>query len=591
MINNVKYFAEVLKKINKLLNRKQKLQSINVFWWMLISSVLELLGISIMLPFLNALLSPDKLMKNKYISLLVKCLGIQSYTGLLGILVASVIIIYIIKNLLLVYSRGIQVKYQCQIEKDLSTNMVMSYMNRPYSYFVKTNSSDIRQGAINDVFSVFCILQALFQLMAEGITCIFIIAYIVYTDWIMALGLILAGSLITVILIFGFKNILKHAGEQYRTWDVERNKSITEISQGIKDILVMQRKDFFINGYEKACNEYKKAKVINSIAVTCPERIIEAMFVASILLIVFLRIMQGVEVNEFIAQLGAFVVAAYRLLPSINKFSVNFNQIIFYNISLNVAYDNIQAAREYMKNDMEGDSSADISFKQGIDIQNVTWKYEAEEKKVLENVSLHINKGDSVAIIGESGAGKTTLADILLGLYKPTHGKVLVDGQDIYSNLKQWAEIISYVPQTVYLLDDTVKNNVVFGHSDVDETKVWEALEQAQLKAFVEGLPNGLDTMVGEAGVRFSGGQRQRIAIARALYNNPSVLVLDEATAALDNDTESAVMEAIDSLKGKKTLVIIAHRLTTIKNCNKVYEIKNKKIIDVTSEYAIINDF
>ena len=285
------------------------------------------------------------------------------------------------------------------------------------------------------------------------------------------------------------------------------------------------------------------------------------------------------------------MVAAYRLLPSINKFSVNFNQIIFYNISLNVAYDNIQAAREYMKKDMEGDSGADISFKQSIDIQNVTWKYEAEEKKVLENVSLHINKGDSVAIIGESGAGKTTLADILLGLYRPMHGKVLVDGQDVYSNLKQWAEIISYVPQTVYLFDDTVKNNVIFGHSEVDEKKVWEALEQAQLKSFVEGLPDGLDTMVGEAGVRFSGGQRQRIAIARALYNNPSVLVLDEATAALDNDTESAVMEAIDSLKGKKTLVIIAHRLTTIKNCNKVYEIKNKKIIDVTSEYAIINDF
>lgn len=586
-MNNVKYFVEVLKKINRILNQKQKLQGINVFLWMFISSVLELLGVAIMLPFLNALLSPEKLVRNKYIFILMERLGIESYTGLQGIMVVSVIIIYIVKNLLLVYSRGIQVRYQCQIEEELSVSMVISYMNRPYSYFVRTNSSDIRQGAVDDINSVFNILSAIFQLTAEGITCICVVAYIVYTDWIMALGVALAGSLIVLILTLGFKSTLKRAGEQNRVWSVERNKSITEISQGIKDIIVMQRKSFFTGKYEKACDEYKKAKVVNSIIASWPERIIEVMFVTCILLIVFLRIIQGVEVNEFIAQLGVFVVAAYRLLPSVNKFSVNLNQIIFFNPSLNVAYDNIQASKEYMKTGIDGKDSVDIGFEHSIEIKDVIWKYETEEKKVLENVSLQINKGDSVAIIGESGSGKTTLADILLGLYKPVQGEVLVDGKDIYSNLKQWAEIISYVPQTVYLLDDTVKNNVVFGHSEADEAKVWKALEQAQLKTFIESLPNGLDTIVGEAGVRFSGGQRQRIAIARALYNNPSVLVLDEATAALDNDTEAAVMEAIDSLKGKKTLIIIAHRLSTIKNCNKVYEVRDKKIIDVTSKYVI----
>ena len=195
---------------------------------------------------------------------------------------------------------------------------------------------------------------------------------------------------------------------------------------------------------------------------------------------------------------------------------------------------------------------------------------------------MEIKKGDSVAIIGESGSGKTTLADILLGLYKPEEGEVLVDGQEIYLNLKQWAQIISFVPQNVYLLDDTIRENIVFGQSKADDNRIWDALEQAQLKDFVRNLPEGLDTVVGEAGIRFSGGQRQRIAIARALYSQPDILLLDEATAALDNDTEAAVMEAIDSLKGKKTLIIIAHRLSTIKNCNKVYEVKNGKIIDVS---------
>ena len=227
-----------------------------------------------------------------------------------------------------------------------------------------------------------------------------------------------------------------------------------------------------------------------------------------------------------------------------------------------------------------------LSFYDRIDIQNIMWQYDSAERKILENASLEIKKGESIAIIGESGSGKTTLADILLGLYKPENGNILVDGQDIYCDLRQWAQIISYVPQSVYLLDDTIRENIVFGQSEADDDKIWDALEQAQLKDFVRNLPEGLDTVVGESGIRFSGGQRQRVAIARALYSQPDILLLDEATAALDNDTEAAVMEAIDSLKGKKTLIIIAHRLSTIKNCNKVYEVKKGSIIDVTADFA-----
>ena len=273
-------------------------------------------------------------------------------------------------------------------------------------------------------------------------------------------------------------------------------------------------------------------------------------------------------------------MAAYRLLPSLNKFSNGINRIIFLYPSLDTAYENICDAKRRRQPKETAENK--LTFNDSINVQNVVWQYYDSERKILDDISLEIKKGDSVAIIGESGAGKTTLGDMLLGLYKPMKGKITVDGQDVSSSPKQWSEIISYVSQTVYLLDGTVRDNVVFGYREVDEDRIWSALEQAQLKEFVKNLPEGLDTVVGEAGVRFSGGQRQRIAIARALYSQPDVLLLDEATAALDNDTEADVMEAIESFKGRKTLIIIAHRLSTIKNCNKVYEVKNGNIVDVT---------
>lgn len=587
-MNNIKYFFDVLKKLNVILDRKQKVKGIKILFWMFVSSVFELVGIAIMSPFLNALLQPNDLMANDYVGWIARKLGIQSYTGFLAIMVLGIVVIYIIKNILLVYSRAMQMTYQCHVEEELSLTMLRSYLNKPYSYYVQNNSNDIRHGAIEDVTYIFYILQALCQLTAESITVIFILAYIVYKDWFMAVGIALAAGGTVLALAVGFKNVLKRSGEKFRVQDLERNKSILQVSQGIKDIFVMQRKDYFYEKYKMAYDEFRKAKITHAVIEGCPERIIEMVFIASICLIVFLRIGQGIDAMSFVPQLGMLAMAAYRLLPSINKFSNGINTIIFYNPSLNVAYENICAARAEFKKiaATENSGAKTLSFEKSIDVEGIVWQYDNSERKILDQASLEVKQGDSIAIIGESGAGKTTLADILLGLYKPMVGSVYVDGQDIFSNLKQWAQIISYVPQTVYLLDDTIRENIVFGYDEADDNRIWDALEQAQLKDFVKNLPDGLNTVVGESGVRFSGGQRQRIAIARALYSQPDILVFDEATSALDNDTEAAVMEAIDSLKGRKTLIIIAHRLSTIKNCNSVYEVKNGSIVDVTKDFV-----
>lgn len=587
-MKNINNFLNILKKINLILSKKQKVKGLKILFWMLVSSVFELVGIAIMSPFLNALLRPEDLMANVYVGFVAQRVGIQSYTGFLAILVAGIIVIYIVKNILLVYSRAMQMTYQCQVEEELSLTMLRSYLNKPYSYYVQTNSSDIRHGTIEDIVYIFYILQAVCQLMAESITVLFIIAYIVYKDWFMAVGTTLALGVTVIVLALGFKNVLKRSGEKYRIQDLERNKSILQISQGIKDIYVMQRKEYFYDKYESAYGGFRKAKITHAVIEGCPERIIETMFIASICLIVFLRIGQGIDAMAFVPQLGMLAMAAYRLLPSINKFSNGINTIIFYNPSLNTAYENICAAREEFRRETEREDINPIalSFADSINIEEIVWQYGSSGKKILDRASLKVKRGDSIAIIGESGAGKTTLADILLGLYKPMLGSVFVDGQDIFVNLKQWSQIISYVPQTVYLLDDTIRENIVFGYGEADDDKIWDALEQAQLKDFVKNLPDGLNTVVGESGVRFSGGQRQRIAIARALYSQPDIILFDEATSALDNDTEAAVMEAIDSLKGRKTLIIIAHRLSTIKNCSSVFEVKNGRIIDVTTDFV-----
>jgi len=282
------------------------------------------------------------------------------------------------------------------------------------------------------------------------------------------------------------------------------------------------------------------------------------------------------------------------VLPSVGKITNALNTLLFSKAMQHNVYLNIKEAEQYDKTYMECNIENDklLIAKYNtyenepflVELKNIIWKYEGQNKDVLHDLSLSIPKGESVGFIGPSGAGKTTTADILLGLLKPQQGVVTINGNNIFEMPYLWAHIVGYVPQNVFLMDDTVRANVAFGIKDVKDDDIWEALDRAQLKPFVESLPKGLDTVVGERGIKFSGGQRQRIAIARALYNRPLILVMDEATASLDNETENAVMESIEALHGHITMVIVAHRLSTIKNCDRVYEIKDGIANDVSGQ-------
>lgn len=587
-MNKIRYFCEVIKKLNALLNRKQKSKSIYVFFWMIVASLFEMLGVSVIVPFIYALLSPEELEKDYYVSKGMEFLNIHSTMGMLIVLALGIIIVYVVKNILLLYARYVQLKYQCQIQKDLSMFLLESDMRHEYSYFVNTNSAEIMRGVLTDSETIFGILQNLFVMFAESITVFLLFVYIVISDWVIAIGMVLIAVVCILGITLGFKNMARSGGEKYRDSDIDRNKGILHITHGIKDILVLRRKEYFASKFREACEEYRKSRVIYYTLNITPERIIETFFVTGLLIIICIRIGQGTSMASFVPKLASFAIIAFRLLPSINKFVTGINGIVYSIPALDAAYANVMAAKIFMENNEylgQKNVQDNLSFDEKLEVQNVTWGYSDAKKNVLEGADLVINKGDAIAFIGESGSGKTTLADIILGLYEPKQGMVLADGKNVYKHLEQWSKFISYVPQSIYLTDDTVRANIVFGYEIVDDDKVWNALEQAQLKNFVRSLPNGLDTMIGEEGVKLSGGQRQRLAIARALYTDPEILLLDEATAALDTETETAVMEAIDSLHGKKTLIIIAHRLSTIRNCNKVYEVKGGKLIDVTETY------
>ena len=292
---------------------------------------------------------------------------------------------------------------------------------------------------------------------------------------------------------------------------------------------------------------------------------------------------------SYLPQLATFAMAAFRILPSLGRISSGFNTCIFYLTAADETYHNILELNRYEKRQTARERQLQgtgekrtYSFEKNITVEQVTWKYEGGNEDVLEDLNLEIKKGQAVALVGQSGAGKTTLGDMILGLLEPQKGRVCIDGTDIRDMGDELGNIIGFVPQSIYLIDGSIRNNIAFGidEKDIDDEKIYMALKKAQLKEFVETLPKGLDTMIGERGVRLSGGQRQRMAIARALYLDPQILVLDEATSALDEGTETAVMEAIDALQGEKTLIIIAHRLSTIRNCDVAYEIVGGKAVE-----------
>lgn len=589
MFSKLIILKEILRKINIILTKEQKRKSIKAFIAITISSALELLGVTIIVPFITTVMNPESVMQSKYFIFIVDTFHIKEPSPTVTLLILGILLmcVYISKNVGLLCSRYIQNSYQYNIQKDISITMMRSYLNHPYEYFVNTNIAEISRGLGGDVPGFINIISVLLSCLSELITAIFILSFILTMDFLTSIGLIIIAFFCVVIIVFGCKNITAKIGARQREASLEQGKSMYQTFSGIKEIFVMQRKNFFLGTYKSASEKQAWTQKIYMLIQSIPERIIETLVVCGIVIIVCVRILQGYEAEAYISQLAAVAIACFRLLPTLNKLTSGASQLIYNMPCLDSVYNNILETRKYDDTDNIAPTAAfnqqlNLTFNKDIEIRDITWQYANTDRNVLEHLSLKISKGESIALIGESGAGKSTLADVIMGLLDPQQGDILVDGQPIKSNLLQWSKLIGYVPQSVYLIDDTIRNNVAFGIplNEIQDEKIWAALKQARLDEYIQGLPYGLDTIVGDRGIKFSGGQRQRIAIARTMYYDPQILVLDEATSALDDETEKAVMESIDSLQGHKTLIIIAHRLSTIQKCDKIYEVVDKGIIE-----------
>ena len=574
---------DILKKLNYIFGRKQKWESIGMVILIMIGTVFELLGISTIQPLVNSIMTPDRLIIKQPYHWLYYTLRLQNSTQLVLVLIGGLILIYLVKNAYLIFMYNRQYKYIYSNMRELSTRMMHSYLSRPYSYHTAKSTAELLRNINQDTADFFGVIQALVQLITEGMVVLALITYLFIKDKsiTMAVGVMLG------ILFLAFAKIYKRSllkmGEKNRYFEAQVTKWVQQAFGGIKEVKVMNKEDFFYDKYNEAFQGRVRSEYTYHTMITIPKPLIEFACMASLLGAAGLKIYLGNNPMYFVPTLSIFVVAAYRLLPSFNRITEYMGTIAYQKPAVSAIYTDLMEINQYTsRTDKEGENGEKIKalpFADKIQIRSLSFHYPDSDRLVLDHITFDIHKNTSVAFIGQSGAGKTTMADIILGVLTPTDGCVMADQIDIEGHLDEWHRTIGYIPQNIYLMDDTIAANIAFGvpEDQVDNERIQKAIDRAQLTDVIKQLPDGINTKVGERGVRFSGGQRQRIGIARALYNEPQILVLDEATSALDNETEQAVMEAIDALHGEMTLIIIAHRLSTIRNCDEIYRIADGK--------------
>lgn len=573
-----------------IFNNRERLQIFLLFVASIIGSLLECLGVGIFMPFVNVLMDTNAVHNTWYLRFFYERFHFESVDAFLVALTLAIIVIFVVKNIYLIIEKYAIYYFSFNMQRKISTKLLRAYMHEPYTFHLNKNISVLQRSMQEDATLFANAVIHFMELLLEITTCIALgisLFYISHSMTVVIVGLL-------AICMSGFLAINRRfqsgLGRQCQEYKGKIYQWMNQALGGIKEIKVLGREQYFVDSYNAYYKRYAAGLRMGRLLGVVPKYVVEMVSISGLLVAILIKMKYGkTDLVTFIPQLSAFAVAAFRLMPSVGRINEHAASIIYAKPSIELVYhdlrdiedsdsDEVNAVRSTPREALDCTNNS-WSLQDQLEVRKVCYHYPNTEDDVIREAELTIPKGQTIALIGESGAGKTTMADIILGLLTPQYGKILADGKNIYSNMDAWHQTIGYIPQTIYLSDDTIRNNVAFGiyEKDIDEEAVVSALKKAQLYDFIEGLPDGMDTIVGDRGVRLSGGQRQRIGIARALYHDPEVLVLDEATSALDNDTETAVMEAIDGLRGEKTMIIIAHRLTTIRNADQVYEIKDGK--------------
>lgn len=578
-MGKIELIKKVISRLRFILDRRQKKLGILVLLCSFINAILQTLGVSAIVPVILMMTDQEAAMEKPSIAFIAKLLHADSFGQIFVVLCIGIALLYIFKNVFCLFQSWLNIKYSNKIQKDLSLKMLGSYLSRNYSFFLKTDSGKIMRDVTGDPSGISVLLNAGMLLINEVLTMVLILLYIILSDPMMALCIGVIALLCLLIINFVFRRKMKQNGIIAREATAERNKILIQTVGGIKEVQVMRKQGYFASAFHETILRLQKTTVVSAIGNTAPGYVIEALFVSGIMIYLALRSVFDPNFVDILPLMASFALGAIRMLPSLGRISSSLNTITFQLPCLDSIFGSLKnfsdCNAEMLLNKEQEALSLKTGFEAKLELEDISWRYENTDRDVLHGLNLVIKKGQSVGIIGASGAGKSTLSDIILGLHHPQKGQVLIDGININTIPDDWSRIVGFVPQGVFLIDGTVRENIAFGVNpkEIDDDAIWKALEQAQLKDFVMDTEKGLDTVVGERGIRFSGGQKQRMAIARALYRKPQILVLDEATSALDNETEEAVIEAIEGLYGTITMIIIAHRLTTIRKCDVVYEI------------------
>ena len=585
--------VSLLTKINYIFDKKQKGQLVILAVLILIGAVFETLGVSMIIPVVSVILSPAdlnrKVAKIPWLSGVLTSMGLDDETKLACALLVLLIILFVVKNTYLLFLVYKQNTFISRARNDMISRVMREFLNRPYEDYLGADIPTVFRITDSDIPKTFNLMLSLLSLTTELIVSICLGVVLLFVNWQMTVLIVVVLLILTLIITKLLKPRLNTIGRHNQETQSRIAKWRLQAIYGLKDVKVLNRQDFFIRNYYEqgriGADIDRDYQVLNNV----PRVLIETVFMAVVILYVLIYIIRGGDASQLVPQLTAFGLAAMRIMPSANRINTYITNIAYNQYSLDFVYQNLTESmktEKAMRAERAAISGPALHLEKEIELKNITFSYPDSDVKIFRDANMTIKKGQSVGIMGPSGAGKSTIVDILLGLLHVQSGDILCDGSNIFSNYESWLAQIGYIPQSIYLVDESIRENIAFGidASEIDDDRIWEVMEEAQLADFVRGLPEGLDTKVGDRGVRLSGGQRQRIGIARSLYHNPEILVFDEATSALDNETEAAVMEAINSFHGRKTMVIIAHRLNTIEKCDVIYEVKDEKIAPTSLE-------
>ena len=582
---------QIIKKLQVLLDKKQKRTMAGLMVLMIIGAFLQTAGIGMLVQAVNVVIDPQILEKSGLVRAFYDFLGCGDFRSFSVTVMVLLVVTFVVKNLFLFVQQKLTLAFVYTNQFATSERMMRNYLRRGYEFYLNADTAVVQRSITSDVNNMYALILALLQLMSDGVVSLFVVSYCLMTNGVMTV--LLAVSLVVLMaLIKGIlKPIMYKAGKDNQEYYSGLFKWISQTVQGIKEVKVIGKEQYFLEEYRKCGSGYVNAVQRYSLYNNIPKLLIETVCIAVMMGYMIVLTLMGAASENMLEVLSTLAAAAFVLLPAVNRINNQINSIAYFEPFFMGVTDNLQdeISDKHVNMAFAADEEEKLPIRHSIELRDIVYAYPDTDKLIFDHASLTIPIGTSVGIVGTSGAGKSTLVDILLGLLEVKEGRICADGAEVKERYRNWLKNIGYIPQMIFMLDDTIRRNVAFGVRDdkIDENRVWEVLREARLDEFVRSLPEGLDTGIGERGIRLSGGQRQRIGIARALYYDPEVLILDEATSALDNDTEAAIMDSINRLHGRKTLIIIAHRLQTIEKCDLVYRVENGKMVRERGESSV----